>query len=216
MYILFYVGGWFVRILLPVQPQHPVCCESWQQSILVEVLVNKTSVCAMVIAVNLLSWCWDSGGVLFSLPCQCPDYFHLSLISLFSLVLLLVHLCLLGVCVPHVSICSPACVPQALFRFDKYKCSKVLYFLGSWIFLVPVFFTTSTSLKLTFWFTVHILESFIEWNSPKCNLGPFCECTRVKRSFKSIINTKAALLGHNHFQVSARGKYMLASKSLFF
>ena len=57
--------------------------------------------------------------------------------------------------------------------------------------------------------------------SPKCNQGSFCECTRVKCSFKSIITTKAQLLrfsfsGQNHFQWSARGKYNVSIKISIF
>ena len=58
---------------------------------------------------------------------------------------------------------------------------------------------------------------------PKCDLGTFCECTRVKCSFKTIITMKAPLLrltvfsfeGQNHFQWSAGANTMLALKLLF-
>ena len=61
--------------------------------------------------------------------------------------------------------------------------------------------------------------------SPKCNLGFFCECTRVKSLCESIIARKKTLLrltiilffGQNHFfNGSATGNFMLASKLLFF
>ena len=54
--------------------------------------------------------------------------------------------------------------------------------------------------------------------SPKFNQGFFCECTRVKPSYKSIITMKEALLtftvfsflGQTHFQWNARGISMIA------
>ena len=91
----------------------------------------------------------------------------------------------------------------------------LLYSGVGWIWNLLILATLGKGLFLNIWYyqcTGREGGGFKVKLSPKCNLGSFCECTRVKCSFKSIITMKVPLLrltvflfsGRNHFHWSAR------------
>ena len=69
-----------------------------------------------------------------------------------------------------------------------------------------------------------VFESLKLKLSPKCNLGSLCECTWVKRSYKSIMPMKEAILrftvflfsGQTHFQWERYGHFYYSIKICIF